>query len=378
MIPLLELVFWLSFAGLAWTLVVYPIVIGALSRARPQAVLGDDVTPVVTLIITAHDEQGVIAAKLDNALALDYPVDRLELVVASDASTDRTHEIVRGYAGRGVRLLEFPRGGKTVTQDRAVAATGGEILAFSDANAMWDAGALRRLVRPLADPAVGMVCGQLVLTGADGGTSQEGAYWRYEMWLRLQESRARSITGSNGAIYAVRRPAYVRIDPQVGHDLSFPYLIVQQGYRAVYEPSARAVERMATDIQDEFRRKVRQLSQSWRVVLRGGMWSPRVGPLYLLELVSHRLLRYASGLLHVAWFASAGALAPRGGVYLWAFVLQAAVLGLALVSMAVRGRVRLLRVPHHYLLLMLATLVGLVHSLQGRSAATWEKAVGTR
>ena len=154
--------------------------------------------------------------------------------------------------------------------------------------------------------------------------------------------------------------------------------MVQQGYRAVYEPGARAVERMAPDIQDEFRRKVRQLSQSWRVVLRGGMWSLRVGPLYWLELVSHRMLRYASGVLHVLWLVSAAALASQGGVYLFALVLQLLGLAMALVSMVVRGRLRLLRAPHHYLLLMLATMVGLVRSLRGRSPATWEKAVGTR
>jgi cellulose synthase/poly-beta-1,6-N-acetylglucosamine synthase-like glycosyltransferase len=270
---------------------------------------------------------------------------------------------VAGFADRGVRLIHCPRGGKVAAQDRAVAETTGEIVAFGDANVLWQPDSLRRLVRPFADPAVGMACGNVRLVNPGGGTNQEGLYWRYEMWLRTRESRAHSMTGSNGAIYAVRREAYRDVDPRFGHDLSFPYLMVQNGYRAVYEPSARATEPMTTDIEDEFRRKVR---------LR------RLGPVYWVEIVSHRLLRYWSGPLHVLLLATSAALAPHAAVY--AVVLAAQLAGLVLVgvSMLLRGRVRVLRVLHYYLLVTLATVIALVGYLRRGVPATWDKAAGSR
>ena len=198
-----------------------------------------------------------------------------------------------------MRLIHCERGGKVAAQDRAVRETAGEIVAFGDANVEWDADALRELVAPFADPAVGMTCGHVRLVNPAGGTNQEGVYWRYEMWLRARESLVHSMTGSNGAIYAVRREAYREVDPRFGHDLSFPYLMVQNGYRAVYEPRAQATENMTTDIEDEFRRKVRMFEHAWLMLFRGRMFRLRVGPVYWVELVSHRLLRYWSGPLHV-------------------------------------------------------------------------------
>jgi cellulose synthase/poly-beta-1,6-N-acetylglucosamine synthase-like glycosyltransferase len=376
----LEVVFWASLAALVWTHVAYPAAMGILAALHPDPVRSGDVLPHVTLIITAHDEEAVIADRIGNALALDYPSDRLEIVVASDASGDRTDEIVRGFSDRGVRLLACPRAGKTATQDRAVRATSGTtILAFSDANVMWEPDALRRLTAVFADPRVAMVCGRVLLEAADGGTNQEGLYWRYEMWLRERESRVGSITASNGGIYALRREHYRELDPRVGHDLSFPHRMVKAGMRAVYEPRARARERMAADIGDEFGRKVRMFSQSWRVMIGGGLLDPRgVGAVYFIEVVSHRLLRYSIGILHVLLLASSIALAPRGGVYLVLLVAQLAGIGLALVSMLLGGRVRGISVLHYYAVLVFATLVGLWRAVKGASPAVWEKAAGTR
>ena len=375
----LEAVFWVSLAALVWTHVAYPAAMGILAVLHPDPVRSGDVLPPVTLIITAHDEEAVIAERIGNALALDYPADRLEIVVASDASSDRTHEIVRGFADRGVRLLACPRAGKTATQDRAVRATSRNILAFSDANVMWEPDALRRLTAVFADARVAMVCGRVLLESAGGGTNQEGLYWRYEMWLRERESRVRSITASNGGIYALRREHYHELDPRVGHDLSFPHRVVKAGMRAVYEPSARARERMAADIGDEFGRKVRMFSQSWRVMITGGLLDPRgVGAVYFIEVVSHRLLRYSIGILHALLLASSIALAPRGGVYLALLIAQLAGIGLALVSILLGGRVRGISVLHYYAVLVLATLVGLWRAVKGASPAVWEKAAGTR
>jgi cellulose synthase/poly-beta-1,6-N-acetylglucosamine synthase-like glycosyltransferase len=264
-------------------------------------------------------------------------------------------------------------------QDRAVAETSGEIVAFGDANVRWDADALRRLVRPFADAQVGMACGNVRLENPAGGTNQEGLYWRYEMWLRRRESLVHSMTGSNGAIYAVRREAYRQVDPRFGHDLSFPYLMVQNGYRAVYEPSARATESMTTDIEDEFRRKVRMFEHCWLILFRGRMFGlRRLGPVYWVEIVSHRLLRYWSGPLHLVLLATSAALATHGTVYAVALLAQLAGLALVALSMLLRGRVRVLRVLHYYLLVTLATVIALVGYLRRGVPATWDKAAGSR
>ena len=257
--------------------------------------------------------------------------------------------------------------------NRAVRETESEIVAFGDANATWAPDALTKLVRSFADPDVAYVCGQ-VRFQRDDGTNKEGLYWRYEMWLRESESGLGSITGGNGAIYAVRRSDYV--EWPFGHDLGFPALMVQRGRRAVYEPEALAFEKPARDIEDEYRRKVRMLPWSWRRLfeadsLRG------VPPLYLAELVSHRVLRYASGLLHVTLLATSVALVGQGFVYQAALAAQAAWLALA-----AAGKLRL-KVPgagiaYYYLLMSWATVVALARYLREGAPLMWEKAEGTR
>ena len=251
------------------------------------------------MIVAAYNEETVIERRLENLLALDYPADRLEIVVTSDASDDRTDELVEAVVAREprVRLIRCPRAGKVAAQDRAVRETNGEIVAFSDANATWSPDTLAKLVRSFADPEVAYVCGRLVLTDA-AGSNREGVYWRFETWLRAQESALGSVTGGNGSVYAVRRADYVEVDPRFGHDLSLPYLMVQRGRRAVYDPEALAFEAPTPEIETEYRRKVRMFEHCWLIVLRGRMLR-RLPPGYFVEIVSHRHLRYGSGLLHL-------------------------------------------------------------------------------
>ena len=186
-----EVLFWVSLAGILWTHAGYPLAAALLARVRTREVRKDDVTPTVSVIVPAHDEESVIGARLDNLLALDYPPEQLEIVVVSDGSTDGTDVVVAGYAARDprVRLLALPRGGKLAALNHAVGESTRAVVAFSDANSKWAPNALRMLVRNLADDEVAYVCGKLVLEGADG-TNREGIYWRYELWLRESESRA--------------------------------------------------------------------------------------------------------------------------------------------------------------------------------------------
>jgi cellulose synthase/poly-beta-1,6-N-acetylglucosamine synthase-like glycosyltransferase len=308
----------------------------------------------------------VIERRLQNLLELDYPRDRLEIVVASDASTDRTDELVEAF-GQGVRLLRCARGGKVAAQDRAVRDTVGEIVAFSDANATWAPDALRKLVRNFADADVAYVCGRLRLERADG-SNREGVYWRYELWIRGAESRLGSVTGGNGSIYAVRREDYVEVDPRFGHDLSFPYLMVQRGRRAVYEPAACAFEKPTPTNEDEYRRKVRMFEHCWLIVGRGRMLR-RLPPVYFVEVFSHRHLRYASGLLHLVLLAASIALVTRGAAY--AIVLGAQAL---LLLAAVAG----VGIARYYLLVTWATLSGLWRAISRGVPSVWEKPAGTR
>jgi len=364
-VVLLVIVFWLSLGLLLWTHVLYPAFVALLARLAPRSVAKRDVEPAVSVIVAAYNEETVIARRIENLLALDYPSEKLQIVVTSDASTDRTEEIAAGYPG--VKVISNPRGGKVAAQDRAVRETDGEIVAFSDANATWSPDALRKLVRPFADPAVAYVCGQLKILAPDD-SNKEGVYWRYEMIQRSAESTLGSVTGGNGSIYAVRRSDYVEVDPRFGHDLSLPYLMVQHGRRAVYESSAHAWEKPTPSNETEYRRKVRMFEHCWLIVLRGGMFR-RLGPLYTLAIVSHRLLRYGSGLLHVVLLATSLALVTHGWVY---DVVLAGQILLLLAAVAGVG------IARYYVLVTWATLVALWNYLRRGVPATWDVAEGTR
>ncbi len=361
--------FWGSLGALAWTQAGYPVAAAALARIRGRPVRKQDGTPSVSLIVAAHNEESVIERRLENLLALDYPAEQLDIVVASDASTDQTDARVQAIATREprVRLLPCPRGGKVSAQNRAVRETRGEILAFSDANAQWKPDALRKLVRNFADPDVAYVCGGHFYEAADG-TNREGTYWRYEAWLRRSESALGSITGGIGPIYSVRRSDYVDVDPRFGHDLALPYLMVQRGRRAIFEPEAVAWEKPSTDIEDEYRRKVRMFEHCWLIVLRGKMLR-RLGPTYLLEILSHRHLRYASGLLHLVLLGSSIALVGEGLIYRLALAAQ-----LLLLLAAALG----VGIARYYVLVTWATVVSLVRYLRFGVPAVWAKAEGTR
>ena len=356
--------FWISLAALVWTHVAYPAFALLLARVRPRPFAAADELPTVTVIVAAHDEESVIERRIANLLALDYPADRLEIVVTSDASTDATEELAERA---GARVIRNPRGGKVAAQDRAVRETESEVLAFSDANATWAPDALRRLVRPFADAKVAYACGRLRIEQADG-SNREGVYWRYELAVRGAESRLGSVTGGNGSIYAVRRSDYVDVDPRFGHDLSLPYLMVQHGRRAVYESSAVASEKPTPSNETEYRRKVRMFEHCWLIVLRGKML--RRQPLgYLVELVSHRHLRYASGLLHIVLLATSLALVGHGWVYVVVLAGQMLLLAAAAVGVGI---------ARYYVLVSLATLVALWNYLRRGVPATWAAPEGTR
>jgi cellulose synthase/poly-beta-1,6-N-acetylglucosamine synthase-like glycosyltransferase len=397
-VTVLEALFWLCAALIVWTQLGYALALAAIAslRARPRPAQpaanlrspdrgGAHQDPArelprVSLIVAAHDEQQVIAEKVANALALDYPRGRLQLIVACDGCADATAE--RARAAGAHLVLERPRGGKIRAQDAAVERADGEIVAFSDANSAWEPEALRELVRAFEDPRVGYACGQVGFVqdavGRDA-SNQEGVYWRYELALRALESRLSSITAGNGAIYATRRSSYIVVDPVMGHDLSLPFNMVKRGMRAVYEPRARAREKMVPSLLGEFARKRRMMSHTWPIVLRGGMLSPRgYSPGYALMIFSHRLLRYCSPGLHALALAANIALlaAGAGALYVVTLALQLALLLAALLAGALRARPLL--IARYYVLTVASPAAGLWDWLRHGTSAWWDAAEGTR
>jgi cellulose synthase/poly-beta-1,6-N-acetylglucosamine synthase-like glycosyltransferase len=369
----MRLVFWSSLLALAWTHVGYGLALAGLRRLRPRApapLAAPAEPPRVSLIVAAYNEEAVIAGKVADALALDWPRDRLELIVAVDGSTDTTAARAR-TAGADL-VLELPRGGKVRAQDAAVRAASGELLAFSDANARWAPDALRRLAAAFADPHVGYACGRVSFIN-EGGTNQEGLYWRYELWLRGHESALASVTAGNGAIYAVRPAAYIEVDPVMGHDLSLPFNLVKRGWRAV-EVDARATEKMVPSLEGEWRRKRRMMSHTWPILLRGGLLDPRgYPPLYAGMVFSHRVLRYASPFLHLALAATS---IRRGRIPALALLSQAALLGGA--AAAPRRPARTLLVARYYVLTTAAIAAGLYDWARHGTPVGWDAAEGTR
>ncbi len=370
--------FWISVALLAWAQLGYGAFLAGLRRLvtrtwEPPAPVAR--RPRVSLIVAAYREEAVIGAKVANALALDWPRERLEVIVAVDggavAGADATAE--RARAAGADLVLELQRGGKYRAQDAAAQVASGELLAFSDANALWEPDALTHLAAAFEDPEVGYACGQVRFVN-DAGTNQEGLYWRYEMWLREHESALASVTAGNGAVYAVRPDVY---EPVEGHDLALPFTVVKRGRKAVYVPAARASEKMVPTIEGEWARKRRMMSYAWPIVVRGGLLDPRgYPPLYALMMASHRLLRYASPFLHVVAGLATLALLRRGRVYAASAALQAATVAAALAGG--RATARPLLVARYYVLTTAALAFGLYDWLRYGTEVGWDAPEGTR
>ncbi len=380
------ILFWLCAALIVWTQLGYAVALAVLARllrgasGAGSAGPAGPALPVLSLIVAAHDEEGVIADKVENVLRLDYPSDRLELIVACDGCTDATATRAR-HAGADI-VLELPRGGKIRAQDAAVERARGEIVAFSDANAQWLTDAARELAGAFADTRVGYACGQVRFVQAASGaqaSNQEGVYWRYELAVRRLESRLSSITAGNGAIYATRRDSYIVVDPIMGHDLSLPFNMVKRGLRAVYVPSAQACEKMVPSLGGEFERKRRMMGHTWPILLRGGMLSPRgYTPGYAAMIFSHRVLRYCTPALHLVAFSANVALVAMGAGPLYDATLGLQLALLLAAALAGVLRVRPLLIARYYVLSTASAAAGLWDWLRHGTAAWWDVAEGTR
>ena len=375
-----QIIFWSGALALLYVYAGYPMLVALVARLRPRGVLRRDThAPTVSVVITAYNEERDLAAKLENTLALDYEPEKLEIIVASDCSFDRTDEIARSYAGRGVRLhRQEERLGKTAAQNAAVELARGEVILFSDATTLYRPNVLRVMAPLFADPGVGCVAGRLIYVDPGETSVGRGArsYWGYETFLKRQESRAASLIGVSGCLYAVRRAAYVSLYHEACSDFIIATKMVEQGLRAVYEPEAVCTEETNRRTDREMKMRVRIIAQTlsdlWR---HRAMLNPLRAGFYAVELLSHKVLRYLVPVFLVAVFFSSWWLARESSFYTWATLAQVLFYGAALVGWALerqRVRIRVFALPQYFVLANIASVLGFYQFLRGRRYARWE------
>jgi cellulose synthase/poly-beta-1,6-N-acetylglucosamine synthase-like glycosyltransferase len=374
-----EIGLWTSMGLLVYTYVGYPLLLVILSRLRPRPVSRVEMTPTVSVIVAAYNEEKDLAAKLENTLALDYPKEKLEVIVTSDCSTDRTDEIVLGFASMGVRLWrQAQRLGKTAAQNAAVELARGEILIFSDATTLYETNVLRAIIPNFADPSVGCVAGQLIYVDPTQSGVGRGActYWGYETFLKRCESRIGTLIGVSGCLYAVRRSAYVPLYNEACSDFLIATKMVEQGLRAVYEPAAVCVEQTNRLAKKELSMRVRIIAQTFTDLWRHRrMMNPLRSGFFAVQLMSHKVLRYLVPFFLVASLASSAALTPESTYYASTFALHVGFYGLAAVSWLLERcgrRIRWLALPQYFVLANVASLIAFYQFLRGERYAHWE------
>ena len=373
-----EIILIASVTLIVYTYLGYPALILALSRLFRRPVRRGDITPHVSVIIAAYNEERDLAAKIENTLALDYPREKLEIIVASDCSTDGTDEITRRYSGLGVILhRQAERRGKTACQNRAVEISSGEILVFSDATTRYEPEAVRRIVRSFADPEVGCVAGQLIYVDRSATAVSQGclSYWGYEKFLRRCESRFGSLIGVSGCLYAVRRSCHRQLAADMIEDFVVPTEVHQQGLRTIYDPEAVATEDTNSRGRDEFGMRVRVIQQTMSVLLR---YRPVLNPwrhgMFAVQMISHKMLRYAVPVLLLAAFAS-NWLVDASLPYRLALVSQAVFYSAGLLGwFCDHAGIKLgaLALPYYFLLVNAAVVAALWRFLRGDVRAVWE------
>jgi cellulose synthase/poly-beta-1,6-N-acetylglucosamine synthase-like glycosyltransferase len=375
--------FWFCFAVVCYVYLGYPIVISALAwwlgrRAEAPPIECDEELPTLSLLIAAFNEERVIEDRIRNALALDYPGYKLEIIVASDGSSDGTAAIVRRYQADGVRLLDcHPRRGKTAALGSASEEVRGEIVMLSDANTHWDAGAAHALARWFRDPSVGVVCGRLVLSDPATGRNVDSLYWRYETFLKQCEGRLGALLGVNGAIYAIRR-SLLQLIPEgaIVDDLVLPLRCrLETGCALVYDRAAVAREESAPSMASEFHRRARFGAGGFQAI--GMLWrllDPRQGWV-ALTFFSHKVLRWL-GPFALFGMAASNLFLVNHSFYLGLLIGQAAFYGIALASALVPGRsraVRLLRLTTLFAAMNLAILFGFYRWARGSQRGAWRR-----
>ncbi len=376
----LEALFWTLASILLAIYLGYPLLTLAIASVRPQRRrLPPEQWQTVTILIAAHNEEAVILSKLENLMKLDYPPELMEIVVVSDGSDDRTNEIVASVTDPRVKLLAAPRQGKTQALIRAVAATTGEIIIFTDADPILERSSVKRLVTYFSDPKVGLVCGNAVYGKGEQymGSEQEGIYWRSENLIRYAESRAyNSLVGGVGELFACRRSDHPELPSDQAHDLLMQILVRAKGQHVLFEPTAMALAQGSKVHATEYKRKVRivyQVAYSLRSVAY--LLNPFRYPVIAMQLLVHKVLRWLSGIWLWPLFPLSYLLQDQGELYVVLFYLQVAFYGLTFIgAIASKARLKLgvFGLPFYVNLIYFAAIVGVIKSLFIVPKSTWK------
>ena len=374
-----QVIFWLSIALLSYVYVGYPLLVYVTSVLFPKQFKTADIEPSVTVLITAFNEEAAIREKLENTLAIDYPSSKLEILLASDGSTDGTEQIAREFTERGVVVFrQEGRVGKTMTQNKAVELAKGEIVLFSDATTLYSADVFKNILPPFADQSVGCVAGRLIYTDQESSNVGKGArsYWSYETFIKAAESRACSLIGASGCLYAVRKTAYEPMYAEACSDFLICTDIYRRGMRSVFAPEAVCYERTNRRASEELGMRIRVISQTFTDLWRNrDMLNPLKAGFFAIELISHKLLRYAVPLVLLILLVSSLSLSKGSVLYGALAALQILFYVLALAGWLLERankRLSLLAMPLYFVLANLASAVGFYKFLRGETYARWE------
>lgn len=383
MIDAFAFIFWASVGIIAYSYVGFFVLLVLVGWLRNRQVRKEAITPSVSLIIAAYNEEKSIRKKIENSLALDYPAEQFEIIIASDGSDDKTGEIVEEYAARGVILHSWPRRGKIFAVKDSVAQARGEIVVFSDANTLYHSQSIRNLVMNFADPEIGGVCGNqkhikhLDEMKQDNIGKGETLYWNYDKWLKKMETLTGSIVAADGAIYAIRRELFrMPATIAVTDDFAISTAVVEQGFRLVFDSEALAFEKPMAVAEQEFNRKIRIMNRGLRgVLLRKKLLNPFKYGFYSVVLFSHKVLRRLVPFFLIALFIAGIFLSGQGVFYLGAFLAQLAFYGLAAIGCLLRktsvGRWKIFYIPFFYFLANAAAFVAIINLLSGKRVVLW-------
>jgi biofilm PGA synthesis N-glycosyltransferase PgaC len=369
--------FWSSLIVIVYAHAGYPLLLWIVARFRCLKVQKERFQPHVSVVMSLFNEEARVKKRLENLFLQDYPRDRLEVIVISDGSTDTTCDIVRSFAGAGVRLLDLgTRNGKALALNRGIAIATGEIIVFADARQSFESDAISQLVANFSDPGIGCVSGELVFVKDETSRIQAemGAYWSYEKWIRKMESRSGSVVGATGAIYAIRRSLFEPLPAgTILDDVLTPLNIVRQGYRCIFDGSSVAFDAVSKDAAQELQRKVRTLAGNWQLLsFCPALLLPWRNPCWW-RFLSHKVMRLVIPLALCLLLVSGGLLE---GWFYWAFtVMQSLVYVTALVGVIVSRsrRVRIVNLCYFFLIMNAATVAGFWQWFTGQSGATWKQ-----
>jgi poly-beta-1,6-N-acetyl-D-glucosamine synthase len=387
---MIAVIFWLCIVFIVYTYVGYPLVLYLLAKTRKKKATYPPYQPTVTLLIAAYNEETWISRKLDNALESDYPSDKLQILVVADGSDDSTPEIIRSYQGKNVELCFQPvRQGKMEAINRAIEYVTGQVVVFSDANNMYEAGTLSALVQPFSDPTVGGVSGaKHVIKGDDPLSESEGLYWKYESFIKKQETLLGSCSGVSGEIFAIRRSLFEpALKGIINDDFYLAMRLLSRGYRIIYTPLARSYERVSLSKEDEIIRRTRINAGRYQALRFFNQIFPKKYPILMWQVFSHKVFRLlipfgmigafvASLFSVIPIFTQSGSSFLRlTGPFNWILLaLQCVFYLLAWIGNAKNGKPgKILYLPTFLVNSNLAALQGFIRFLSGRETALWKR-----